>query len=373
LSVAVCNSRELRNELLQELSAESPGIRVVTLPDRTEDVLAHVQSVVPPEGGTAVFVLDLEGSLPSQAEHYPVLRRLNASREAWERWYRGPVVFWLSDYAADLLVRHAPDFWRYRSHRFEFVSDRATVGEALREPFPGFEMVDAIPFGQKRFRMAELEQRLQEAGETPNPDLLPHVLLWMYELAYLERHANHWSRAEELLRRAIALAESAFGPDAPETATALNNVAQLLHDTNRLAEAEPLLRRALVIDEASYGPDHPHVARDLNNLAALLKATNRLAEAERLMRRALAIDEAAYGPDHPHVATDLNNLAQWLQATNRLAEAEPLMRRAYSILARSCPFDHPNRQAAAENYRDLLRKLGLDDAAIEARLREVAS
>ena len=59
------------------------------------------------------------------------------------------------------------------------------------------------------------------------------------------------------------------------------------------------MRRALAIDEKSYGPEHPDVASDLNNLAQLLQATNRLAEAEPLMRRALAIDEKSYGPEHP--------------------------------------------------------------------------
>ena len=50
----------------------------------------------------------------------------------------------------------------------------------------------------------------------------------------------------------------------------LNNLALLLQATNRLAEAEPLYRRALAIDEKSLGPDDPDVARDLNNLALLL-------------------------------------------------------------------------------------------------------
>ena len=75
------------------------------------------------------------------------------------------------------------------------------------------------------------------------------------------------------------------------------------------AEAEPLMRRALAIDETSLGPDHPDVATDLNNLAELLQATNRLGEAEPLYRRALAIDERSYGLDHPDVAIRLNNLA----------------------------------------------------------------
>ena len=62
------------------------------------------------------------------------------------------------------------------------------------------------------------------------------------------------------------------------------------------------MRRALAIDEKSYGPEHPNVAISLNNLAALLQVTNRLQEAEPLMRRALAIDEKSYGPEHPSVA-----------------------------------------------------------------------
>ena len=37
---------------------------------------------------------------------------------------------------------------------------------------------------------------------------------------------------------------------------------------------------ALAIDEKSFGPEHPNVARDLGNLALLLKDTNRSAEAE---------------------------------------------------------------------------------------------
>ena len=110
------------------------------------------------------------------------------------------------------------------------------------------------------------------------------------------------AEAEPLMRRALSIDEKSFGPEHPNVAIRLNNLAQLLQDTNRLAEAEPLMRRALAIDEKSLGPEHPNVARDLNNLAQLLQATNRLAEAEPLMRRALAIDEKSLGPEHPSVA-----------------------------------------------------------------------
>jgi tetratricopeptide (TPR) repeat protein len=110
--------------------------------------------------------------------------------------------------------------------------------------------------------------------------------------------------------------------------------------------------------EATFGPNHPDVAIDLNNLAGLLRATNRLAEAEPLFRRALAIDEASFGPNHPDVAFDLNNLAKLLQATNRLSEAEPLIRRAVEIFENSLGPDHPNTLHVRKNLERLLAELG---------------
>ena len=56
----------------------------------------------------------------------------------------------------------------------------------------------------------------------------------------------------------------------PRLAVRLYNLAGYLYDGKRFAEAEPLDRRALAIDEASYGPDNPNVANDLWNLAELL-------------------------------------------------------------------------------------------------------
>jgi hypothetical protein len=77
------------------------------------------------------------------------------------------------------------------------------------------------------------------------------------------------------------------------------------------------MRRALAIDEAGYGPEHPNVARDLNNLASLLQATNRLGEAEPLMLRALAIIlrfTHLTGHPHPHLQAGLSNYVGLLTA-----------------------------------------------------------
>ncbi len=171
---------------------------------------------------------------------------------------------------------------------------------------------------------------------------------------FLKELALH-REAEPLYRRALAIAEASYGPDHPEVATDLNNLASLLQDTNRLAEAEPLCRRALDIDEASYGPDHPEVAISLNNLARLLQDTNRLAEAEPLYRRVVEIFEKSLGPDPPNVAIALNNLAGLLRATNRLAEAEPFFRCVVEIFEKSLGPDHPKVATGLNNLASLLQ------------------
>jgi tetratricopeptide (TPR) repeat protein len=58
------------------------------------------------------------------------------------------------------------------------------------------------------------------------------------------------------------------------------------------------MRRALAIGEKALGPDNPDVAAILSNLAALLEAKGDYVAAEPVYRRALAIVEKALGPDN---------------------------------------------------------------------------
>ena len=86
--------------------------------------------------------------------------------------------------------------------------------------------------------------------------------------------------------------------------------------------------QAVAGDIKALGPDHPDVATALSNLATSYLTQGRYAEAEPLYKRALAIDEKALGPDHPSVATVLANLGSLNESQGRYAEAEPLYKRA---------------------------------------------
>jgi tetratricopeptide (TPR) repeat protein len=174
---------------------------------------------------------------------------------------------------------------------------------------------------------------IQQVAEQDAQVLSQEDLLWPYEgLARLAEYQANFADALKWCELGLNLCELQLGPKDPTTASALNNVAQLLGDSLRQAEAVPLMRRALAIDEASYGPDHHKLIATLGNQAKVLHVAKRVPEAETLMRRSLAITEATYGLDHPQTETDLSNLASLLCATNQISETEPLVRRMLKIL-----------------------------------------
>ena len=61
--------------------------------------------------------------------------------------------------------------------------------------------------------------------------------------------------------------------------------------------------------EALYGPNHPNLADSLSNLAILYNQSGAHNKAQPLYERALRIYETVHGPDHPDVAHTLTDLA----------------------------------------------------------------
>ena len=84
----------------------------------------------------------------------------------------------------------------------------------------------------------------------------------------------------------------------------------MLQAQGRYSEAEPLFRDALEIREKQLGPEHPDVASSLNNLAGLLQVQGKYAEAEPLYLRASVILEKQLGPEHPNTITARKNLTR---------------------------------------------------------------
>ncbi len=177
---------------------------------------------------------------------------------------------------------------------------------------------------------------------------------------------GQYREAESLQQRVVAIHEKALGPENPQTATSLSNLANVFYLQGKFSEAEKIHRRALAIREKVLGSGHPDTATSLNNLANVLfeqgkdqqltlseqrararagQRVQSLSQVEDLYRRALAIQEKALGPDHPSVATTLNNLAALLDQQGKYGDSEPLQRRSLEILEKALGPLHPDTAA----------------------------
>ena len=177
-------------------------------------------------------------------------------------------------------------------------------------------------------------------------------------LADLLRDQGNFAGARPLHERALAIRERALGSEHPDTATSLNNLAILLKAEGDFAGALPLYQRALAIREKVLGLEHPDTATSLNNLANLLRDQGDFAGARSLHERALAIREKALGPEHSDTATSLNNLAVILKAQGDFAQARPLFERALSIYERALGLEHPAAALSLNQLAFLLQAQG---------------
>ena len=229
------------------------------------------------------------------------------------------------------------------------------------EPPPGALCTAA---GRALHRIGDLQaarpwfQRAAQVKEDVLGPDHPNVAVGLENLALLLQNQGQLTAARPYFERALAIRERALGPDHPHTARALDLLAILLSTQGELAAARPLLERALAINERVLGPDHRETATSLNDLALVLQRHGELAAARPLYERALGIWDALLGPDHPHTCACVNNLGVLLRLQGELAAARPLLERVLAVRERDYGPSHPETALSLNNLAVLLLDQG---------------
>ena len=209
----------------------------------------------------------------------------------------------------------------------------------------------------------------------------------LMDLALLQSQMNKSHEAQELLEEALAIRERTEGPEHPDVAVVLDQLADVDQDLGEDELALAAILRSLHIRQASFGPDAPEtvdtvtrlgeyyvgagdlvtaefyyqhalnamrktprgrtmaVVPLLMSLAQLHSNRNQNERAASLLAEALAIQEKLLGPTHPDLADTLNLQAAAAINLNRNAEAEKFLRREFQIFAHNG--EETSRDAAA--------------------------
>jgi len=162
-----------------------------------------------------------------------------------------------------------------------------------------------------------------------------------YDLGFLEFVRGHIDNAEAHFRQAA----EAFSRDPADLnlhATAVSHLSAVCIHGRRYREAEGHARHAIDLLTSRYGPDHPDIARDLHNLAMVYHATARLQEAERVLQRAIPLLESTPGNDAGALGPMISTYASVLTQMGRKGEAEAMREKA-EVLIRHRNATQPGR------------------------------
>jgi len=146
------------------------------------------------------------------------------------------------------------------------------------------------------------------------------------------KHARH-EDARAAFERSVAIFERDPAVSAEDLANALSNLGATLEALGRLDEAEARLTRSLQLREQTFGPEHPNTAMTLGNLANVHAQRGDWAGARRANERVLAIFTRSLGPRHANTAMVSANLAKCLAKLHDPAAREHYERAIATFIA----------------------------------------
>ncbi|WP_181443453.1 serine/threonine-protein kinase [Porphyrobacter sp. YT40] len=212
---------------------------------------------------------------------------------------------------------------------------------------------------------AVFRQALAAARSAPEQDTA--TLIDIYNgLGESQRHLGDIDQALDHRRRALALSETYFGGDHPESANIRARIGATLSSAGRCPEAMPLLERAT---RELAGETGEFAALRLNALGVLAVCHDTLgnyAKAEAIGRRIVRQSEETLGLLEPNTIIRLGNLALVLRRQGKLDEAAQIFGTLVARVDKALPEEHPDRADYRNKLGNVLQKLGRFEEADEA-------
>lgn len=231
-------------------------------------------------------------------------------------------------------------------------------------------LVEAGRYSDGENAARSLLKRLEEVGGEDS--LRSAEALDLLVDALLQGGKSAQPETRPLAERVVALRERLLGPDHPELATSLMNLAWVLEDLGEFAQARPLHERVLAIEERAVGPAHKDIAQALMNLGLLSRAEGDYETARNYCQRALEMREELLGPEDRGVGVTLNALAVIARDMGDHDAAQALWERAVKIVEACDGPKHPATASILHNIGVELVARGEYAAAQRLHLRALA-
>ncbi|MGH3250843.1 MAG: FxSxx-COOH system tetratricopeptide repeat protein [Trebonia sp.] len=206
----------------------------------------------------------------------------------------------------------------------------------------------------------------------PADELDPHLANCLNNLAASLIRLHELDKAEDCLRRSLAIHQAVYGPRHPNTAGVLNNLGTLKREKEEFTDAKEMLETVVGIYEETFGPGSPTTVAAWSNLGAMVRASGDTQGAEIIYRKVLKSMESIHGQVHPNVGKAASNLAVLLSRDGRPAEARPLAIRAVNIAEKAFGYNHIETAIKLASLGTVLLQLGQAREGSKAYRRALA-
>lgn len=213
-------------------------------------------------------------------------------------------------------------------------SDELAARNAIQNGFILASSLDLLDEANLWNSIAAMELK---RGDGEDGLLAANLKLNLGALQY--QKAEH-QEARVAFQEAYDIRVKILGPNHPDVAGALNNMALNLYQLNDLAGAEQALQRAYDINVTAQGNDHPDTTITLSNLASIQGQRGDWAKARHSFTLAHDSFIRVYGAEHPFVATAKNNLATAMAELNDYQAALDLQYEALKIVEKNLGAKH---------------------------------
>jgi tetratricopeptide (TPR) repeat protein/tRNA A-37 threonylcarbamoyl transferase component Bud32 len=238
------------------------------------------------------------------------------------------------DHAREHLGRAAREAARAGDDRLTLMSITEEAGVAVDQgqPRDGLGLIDAAEALETRSQLG-LEDRvlvvradaMSALGRTPEAIAAYHQAISLIEpRAVRDRNARYqlaaatgalgtalaeqgkFAEAAEQLRKCAAIEKAELGPDTPEYANTIHDLANQELELGQVDDAAAHYQQARAVILAAYGPDHELVIASDLGLASVARNRHQLPEAQRLLEQL-----RARLPDNPTIISNVEmNLAE---------------------------------------------------------------
>ncbi len=178
--------------------------------------------------------------------------------------------------------------------------------------------------------------------------------------------------AAELLQKAVALREEAYGKQDARVAEPLAALASIEITRKSYDTAQQLLDRALAIQEAALGTSHPSVAKTLHAVAQLQLRMGKTDDALKTQQRSYDLLVAAYGENHRDVALSVGVIAQAYMFAGKYAEAVEPAQRSADLMAKAVGDEHHDTAIALQTLAATQSRAGKTDEALANHQKALA-